>query len=73
MEKRTEGCNFCNVPLFIEVQQTVQPILAPLTQEAAAWDEWVRKSGRNYARLTNRFCPMCGREVRKERFRDRQK
>lgn len=64
MEKRSEGCSFCNVPLFIEVQQVAQPILAPLTPAAAAWDEYVSKSGRNYVQLTNRFCPMCGREMR---------
>ena len=56
-------CNFCNVPLFIQVQQNTQPILAPLTPEAAVWDEWISKSGKNYVHLTNRFCPMCGREV----------
>lgn len=65
MEKRSEGCNFCNVPLYIEVQQATQPILAPLTPEAAAWDEWVSKSGRNYIQLTSRYCPMCGRELRR--------
>jgi len=73
MEKHSEGCNFCNVPLFIEVQQAAQPILAPLTPETAAWDEYVSKSGRNYALLVNRYCPMCGQEVRKERPCDRQK
>ena len=64
MEKRSEGCNVCNVPLYIEVQQAVQPILAPLTPEAATWDEYVKRSGRNYVQLTSLFCPMCGREVR---------
>lgn len=70
MEKRSEGCNFCNVPLFIEVQQVAQPILAPLTPAAAAWDEWVSKSGRNYVQLTSQFCPMCGREKRPEGHTD---
>ena len=65
MEKHSEGCNFCNVPLYIEVQQAVQPILAPLTPEAAAWDEWVIKSGRNYVQLVNQYCPMSGRELRR--------
>lgn len=66
MKKLSDGCNFCNVPLFIEVQQAAQPLLAPLTPAAAAWDEYVSKSGRNYVQLTNRFCPMCGREMRSD-------
>lgn len=65
MEKHSDGCNFCNMPLYIEVQQITQPILAPCTPAAAAWDEWVSKSGRNYVQLDNRYCPICGRELRR--------
>lgn len=66
MEKHSDGCNFCNVPLYIEVQQNIKPVLAPLTPAEAAWDEWVSKSGRNFALLVHRFCPICGREVRSD-------
>lgn len=62
--KKHGDCRFCNVPLFIAVNQVAQPILAPLTPAGAAWDEYVSKSGRNYVQLSNRFCPMCGHEMR---------
>lgn len=57
-----EKCRFCDVPVYIKVQQLMRPVLAPITEEQAAWDNWVEKSGQNYAYLPIQYCPVCGRK-----------
>ena len=63
MESPADGGKYCNVTLYIKVQQIAQPILAPLTPADVAWDTWVSKSGTNYVMLEHRFCPMCGAKL----------
>lgn len=66
MEKHSDGCKYCNGPLYIKVQQIAQPVLAPLTPADVAWDTWVSKSGMSYVPLEHRFCPICGCEIRSQ-------
>lgn len=64
MSGSTQKCRFCGISLYIMVDRYAQPILMPLTEEGAIWDEWVSKTGKDFVHLEARFCPMCGHEVR---------
>lgn len=63
---KSSSCRFCNIPIYIEVEEVAMPVLAPLTEVGAAWDNWVKKSGRNMALLQKAYCPICGRKLDSE-------
>ena len=56
-------CEYCNIPLYIKVQQYARPILAPMTCADERMDEYTGMTGMAYIPLQKRFCPMCGRKV----------
>lgn len=57
-------CDYCNMPLYIKVQQLTRPVLAPLTRADALMDEYTNITGTAFVLLEKRFCPMCGAEMK---------
>lgn len=57
-------CPYCNILVFIKVERVSLPLLAPLTPEDALYQEWANKSGQDFVVLQNKYCPMCGKEVK---------
>lgn len=67
-------CSYCNIPLYIKVQQLLRPVLAPLTRADALMDEYINLTGYAYVPLEKSFCPVCGRQIqehpRQEQFKE---
>lgn len=59
MEKSSK-CAFCDKDIYIQVERNLMPVLAPLTYEGALRDELINRTGKAYALLPKRYCPMCG-------------
>ncbi len=53
-------CDYCNINLYIKVQQLTAPVLAPLTHADALMDEYTNITGTAFVPLEKRFCPVCG-------------
>lgn len=61
---KTSKCAFCDRDIFIQVEQYLAPILAPLTYEQALRDELVNITGKAYKLLPKRYCPVCGAKMK---------
>ena len=59
MEKSSK-CAFCDKDIYIQVERNLMPVLAPTTYEAALRDELINRTGKVYALLPKRYCPVCG-------------
>jgi len=59
------GCKFCDTKVFAKVRRYMRPILAPLTPEEAISQELTEKTGWEFIQIDNRFCPMCGKELKR--------
>lgn len=59
-------CNYCNVPIYIKVQQLLRPVLAPLTRADELMYEYTEITGMAYVPLQKQFCSVCGRSIKED-------
>ena len=58
-----EKCEFCGRDIYIKVDQVLRFATAPLTYEEALRDELINITGKTYALLPKRYCPVCGAKM----------
>jgi hypothetical protein len=62
------ACNFCNNDIYIKtIMYTKSSILAPNTRAEELKQQLEDLTGEVYLQLPNKFCPMCGGRIPKER------
>jgi len=59
-------CEYCNAIYYVEVEQLMKPILAPLTHAEEIRQELINITGMNHLRIKANYCPMCGRELKED-------
>lgn len=57
---QSNKCAFCDRDIYIQVEQVLKPVLAPLTYEDVLRDELINRTGKAYVLLPKRYCPVCG-------------
>lgn len=60
-------CGSCNAIYYVEVEQLMKPMLAPLTHTEEIRQELINKTGINHLRIKANYCPMCGKKLREEK------
>lgn len=60
---QSNKCAFCDRDIYIQVEQVLKPVLAPLTYEDALRDELINRTGKAYVLLPKRYCPVCGTKI----------
>lgn len=58
------GCPFCKVPIYVKTVQYSAPILAPMTEAEELRQRLTDLTGEVYLTVLNRYCPMCGKDLR---------
>lgn len=64
--RRIGMCEYCNAIYYVEVEQLMAPMLAPLTHTEEIRQELINITGINHLRIKANYCPMCGRKLVKE-------
>lgn len=58
------SCKYCDMPIYIKVRRYTASLLAPLTEIGAMQQEIIDKTGVEFVKFTNNFCPECGRNLK---------
>ena len=63
MVQELDGCDYCNVSVYVKTTQYLAPVLAPTTRTESLRQELLNLTGEVYLYVPKKFCPMCGRKL----------
>lgn len=60
----SNGCNFCNKPLYVKVTRYTAPLAAALTRADELRQALLNLTGEEYVQIEAVYCPICGRQIK---------